>query len=48
MSLLVKNAKVEFWVKVVTTGRNYIFNKCFRKVIYLAEIILPYEDDIRM
>ena len=48
LSLLASNAKTEPWVKMVTTDRNYILNKCFRKVIYLTRIILPFKDVTKM
>lgn len=48
LSLSVSNANTELWVKMVTTDRNYIFNQCFRKVISLTVIILPFKDGIKM
>ena len=51
MSILLSNAKTEFQVKVMSMDGHYIFNKHFRKVIYLTGIILLHkgsdENEIR-
>lgn len=48
MPLLVSNAKTEFWLKVMPIDQNYIFNRCFRKVIYLTGINYFTRDVMRM